>query len=94
MAKFLNPTTINYAGLEQIRRFLVANHKRGEELYSEDVPMVTDMLRAWAADAEFQLSEGNPARIELKARDSIHGYTQEFEVSEAGIDGEWVEIEE
>lgn len=94
MAKHLIPTTINAAGLEEIRAFLVANHKRGEELYAEDLPMVTDMLRAWAKDAEFQLAEGNPATIELKSFDSVHGYTQEFTVSAAGIDSEEFDDEE
>lgn len=94
MAKHLIPTTINAAGLEEIRAFLVANHKRGEELFSDDLPMVTDMLRAWAKGAEFQLAEGNSATIELKSYESLRGCTQEFTVSAAGIDSEWFDDEE
>ena len=52
------------------------------------------MLRAWAADAEFSLAEGNGAAIELAARDSVHGRTQTFEISAAGLDSQNVEIDE
>jgi len=50
------------------------------------------MLLAWAADAEFQLSDGNPATIEIKSSDSIHGHTQEFNISDCGFDAETVNI--
>ena len=52
------------------------------------------MLRAWAADAEFSLGEGNGAVIELAARDSLRGVTQTFEISDSGLDSQAVEIEE
>lgn len=44
------------------------------------------MLQAWAQEAEFQLGEGNPATIEIKSWNSIHGYTQEYRISDAGLD--------
>jgi hypothetical protein len=47
-----------------------------------------------AADAEFSLSEGNGAVIELAARDSLRGVTQTFEISDAGLDSKNVEIDE
>jgi hypothetical protein len=71
--------TINETGLVEILDYLAANHKKGRAHFTPD------MLRAWAAEAEFQLAEGNPASIELKSWDSVHGYTQEFTVSDAGI---------
>lgn len=80
--------TVNTAGLAQIAAFLADNHRLGGEHFS------ADMLRAWAADAEFSLAEGNGAVIELAARDSVRGVTQTFEVSSAGLDTEYVEIDE
>ena len=80
--------TVNEQGLNEIKEFLAANHKKGGDHFTRD------MLNAWAADAEFQMSEGNSPSIELKASDSIHGYTQEYTVSDAGIDTEYVEIDE
>lgn len=84
--------TINAAGIEEIRAFLLANHTT-PDLYEGTTKFTMDMLRAWAADAEFSLSEGNDAGVELKARDSIHGRTQTFTVSDAGVDTEFVEID-
>lgn len=83
---------INAAGIEEIRAFLVTNHKQ-PDLYAGSTKTTRDMLRAWAQEAEFSLSEGNDAGIELKARDSIHGHTQTFCVSDAGVDTDFVEIE-
>lgn len=80
--------TINAAGLKEIHAFLAENHKLGGDHFD------ASMLRAWAEDAEFSLAEGNDAGIEIKALDSIHGRTQTFTVSDAGIDTEFVEIEE
>jgi len=85
--------TINAAGLEEIRAFLRANHKT-PELYEGTSKSTMDMLRAWAQHADFSLSEGNDAGIELKSWDSIYGRTQTFTVSAAGIDTEYVEIDE
>lgn len=70
--------TVNAAGIEEIRQFLEENHRQKE--------FTEEMLHAWAQEAEFQLGEGNAAAIELKARDSIHGTTQEYYISEAGLD--------
>lgn len=80
--------TVNERGLEEIKEFLTANHKKGGDHFAHD------MLRAWAADAEFQLAEGNPATIEIGAKDCIHGYSMEYCISDAGLDAETIEIEE
>ncbi len=80
--------TVNSSGIAQIAEFLAKNHKLGGEHFT------SSMLRAWAEEAEFQLSEGNPPSIELKARDSLSGATQEFTISEKGIDSHSVEIDE
>ena len=43
--------TVNDTGLAEIQEFLADNHKLGGDHFT------ADMLRAWAADAEFQLAE-------------------------------------
>jgi hypothetical protein len=48
------------------------------------------MLRAWAADAEFQLAEGNDSFIEIWSFDTISGHTETFSISDAGIDADEV----
>jgi len=80
--------TVNENGIEQIRYFLAENHKLGGEHFTPD------MLLAWAKDAEFSLSEGNPAIIEIASWDSIHGRTQTFTISDAGLDCEELEMED
>ena len=80
--------TINEVGIKEIHAFLADNHKLGGSHFD------AAMFRAWANDAEFSLAEGNDASIEIKATDSIHGRTQTFTVSDAGIDAKMVEIDE
>ena len=79
---------INENGLQQIAAALGEYHKLGRDHFTPE------MLRAWAADAEFSLAEGNGAVIELAARDSVRGVTQTFEISAAGLNTEHVEIDE
>lgn len=74
--------TVNDHGKDEIKNFLAENHKKGGGHFT------SDMLNAWAADAEFQLTEGNPATIEIRSADSVHGRTQEFTISDAGLDVE------
>lgn len=80
--------TINASGLREIAGFLAANHRLGGE------HLTGDMLNGWAAEAEFQMAEGNTPSIEIKSYDSVHGRTQEYTISPAGIDTEYVEIDE
>lgn len=75
--------TINQTGIREIYEFLTDNHKQEE--------FTESMLNAWAADAEFQMDEGNPPTIEIKAWDSVSGHTVEFTVSDAGVDVEVIE---
>lgn len=72
--------TVNETGLAEIKEFLSQNHKKGGDHFTRE------MLSAWASEAEFQVGEGNPPTIELHARDSVHGRTQEYTISPAGID--------
>jgi len=81
--------TVNANGLAQIAKFLRNNHKKGEMIADN-----ADMLRAWAQDAEFQLGAGNPASIEIRSYDSVHGYAQTFDISDEGLDAEEIEIDE
>lgn len=78
--------TINRVGTAEIHAFLAANHKYGGDHFT------ADMLRAWAEDAEFQMSEGNSPTIEIKSWDAVSGRTEIFTVSEAGIDA--VEVDD
>ena len=80
--------TVNEQGLAEIKEFLANNHTKGGDHFDRS------MLLAWAADAEFQLSEGNSATIEIKSWDSIRGYAQEFTISPAGLDAKTVEIDD
>lgn len=78
---------VNQQGLVEIREFLAANHKKGDNF-------TPGMIQAWARDADFQLAEGNPASIEIRACDSIHGRTQELRISDEGLDSVGVDIDE
>lgn len=79
---------VNATGLREIHAFLASHHRLGGAHFSPD------MLRAWAADAEFQLGEGNPACIEVPARDSVSGATVEYRISPEGLDTETLEIDD
>ena len=79
--------TVNATGLREIHAFLADNDRKGGEHFN------ADMLRAWAAEAEFSLMNGNDASIELRAWDSVYGRTQTFTISDAGLDSEHVEID-
>ena len=80
--------TVNATGLKEIAEFLADKHKLGGEHFTDD------MLRAWAQDAEFQLGEGNPASIEIRSFDSISGHTENYTITDAGLDSKVVEIDE
>lgn len=80
--------TINDMGLAEIRAILAKNHKLGGEHFTHS------MILAWAADAQLQLDDGNHACIEIKARDHVDGFTQEFRLSTKAFDNEVVEIDE
>jgi hypothetical protein len=80
--------SVNANGLKQIHQFLADHHKKGGDHFNDE------MLRAWAADAEFQLGEGNQASIEIRAFDSVSGHTEEFTINDDGLDCEEIEIEE
>jgi hypothetical protein len=80
--------TINAAGRAEIAAFLAENHKKGGTHFTDS------MLHAWAADAEFQMSEGNTPTIEIRSFDSVSGHTETFTVSDAGIDSELIEDED
>lgn len=79
---------VNEKGLAEIAAFLAANHKLGGDHFTRD------MLRAWAADAEFQLAEGNSATIEIKSWDALSCHTETFTVSDAGLDLETTEVDD
>lgn len=78
--------TINAVGLAEIHAFLAARHKLGGDHFTPA------MLRALADEAEFQLSDGNPASIEIRSCDAASGHNEEFTVSDAGIDAAMIEV--
>lgn len=79
---------VNENGLRQIHQFLDGHHKKGGDHFDRS------MLLAWAADAEFQLAEGNPACIELRSWDTVSGHTETFTITEDGLDSEEIEVDE
>jgi hypothetical protein len=81
------PSIINATGKQEILEFLVQNHKLANKLNDENI-------NAWARDAENQLSMGNPPSIEIRSWESVHGYTQEYTVSEGGVDFQEFDIED
>jgi hypothetical protein len=78
---------VNATGLEEIKKFLSDNNKLGGEHFDDS------MLRAWARDAEFQLGEGNPAGIEIRSRDTVSGHTENYTISDAGLDCIEIEVD-
>ena len=80
--------TVNATGLAEIQEFLADKYKLGGDHFTGD------MLRAWAADAEFQLSEGNSPTIEINSWDALSGHTETCTISDAGLDAEIVTDEE
>jgi len=79
--------SVNDKGIKEIKQFLSNNHKLGGAHFTQE------MLYAWAANAEFQLEQGNTPTIELNAWESIYNRAQEFEISDLGIDKEIVEVD-
>lgn len=75
--------TVNENGLAQIAKFLSENTSKKFTLEDDRAA-----IHAWAADAEFQMGEGNPPCIEISSVASVHGRTQVFEISAEGIDTE------
>jgi len=69
---------VNEYGVQQIRQFLVDNHKRGDAL-------TDDQVKAWVEGAEFQLAEGNAPTVEIAAAHSVNGYAVTYTVSDAGV---------
>ena len=80
MAKHIVPTSVNASGLEEISAFLAERHVKGADHFT------SAMLRAWAADVEFQLAEGNGPTIEIKSWDAVSGRTETYTISPDGID--------
>lgn len=70
---------VNEQGLREIENFLKENHKLGNQMDRSN-------LIAWAMEAEWQADQGNPPCIEIKSWDSLTGRTQEFQISDKGID--------
>lgn len=86
--------SVNATGLREIAEFLGENFKKAVQS-GEGASYFTDpMLLAWAADAEFQIEQGNPAMIEIRGFDSVNGNPITYTISDAGLDAQTVEIEE
>ena len=80
--------TINSVGIAEIQAFLAERHKLGGDHFTPE------MLRAWADDAEFQLSEGNTPTIEINSWDAVSGHTEVYTVSNYGLDSTSVEVDD
>lgn len=79
--------TVNETGLAEIHKFLANHDKLGGDHFDDS------MLRAWARNAEFQLGEGNSASIEIRSSNSVSGHTENYTISDAGLDCEEIEID-
>lgn len=80
--------SVNDKGLAEIKAFLAEKHKLGGDHFTPA------MLRAWAEEAEIQLDQGNPASIEIRFFDSVSGHTEDYTISEAGLNCEIVEADD
>ena len=69
---------INPKGIVEIEKFLKRRHRKQSFTASQ--------LRAWAADAEFELEKGNSALIEVPALHSLTRRTRRFIVPPEGVD--------
>lgn len=78
---------VNDKGLAEIKAFLSEKHKLGGDHFTPA------MLHAWAQEAEFQLDEGNPASIEIRSFDSVSGHTEDYTISNEGLNCEIVETD-
>jgi len=74
--------TVNETGRHEIKEFLQANHKY---FINREISHNDSMIHAWASDAEFQMSEGNPPCIEIPAYQAVNGQCTEFTISEKGV---------
>jgi hypothetical protein len=76
---------VNDAGIEQIRQFLLNNHKHPERF--EVGALDSDkFLRAWAVDAEDNAENQGEAYVELRSFDSASGCIHTFTVKADGLD--------
>lgn len=72
---------VSKEGLREIESFLAEHHKLGADY------IAPDMVRSFAADAEFQLAEGNDAAIEIASMHSVSRRTETYTLSASGV--EW-----
>lgn len=75
---------INNQGIAEIQEFLIRHHRLADR-FRADCPMSKDMLLAWAMDAEFHMSQGNPPSIEIRSFDTLDGMTRTYTISQDGI---------
>jgi len=77
---------VNAAGIENIRQFMTANHRRPEEATTDKA------LARWAMDAEVSadVNEGD-AYVEIPAEDCVHGQAMGFSLDESGMDIETIQ---
>lgn len=80
--------TVNDKGIDEIAGILAARHLLGGDHFT------ITMLRAWAAEAEYNYINNGYAFIEITSKDTVSGHTELYEVSDAGLDLEtkWVEV--
>ncbi len=83
--------TVNTVGIREIGEFLGVRFKKAVNSGTGADYFDSSMLAAWAADAEFQLGEGNPPLIEIKGVDSVSGTPETFEVSPEGVDTRYLD---
>lgn len=73
---------VNANGIEQIAKALGKFHKLGKDHFTDE------MIRAWAADVENSLDNGNDASFEIKSWDSSTGRVELVSITDDGYDFE------
>jgi len=79
---------VNAIGLAEIKQHLADKHKLGGDHFTDS------MIRAWAAEVEKSIDEGNSACFEISCHYSISGHTELCRISDDGISFDVVEIED
>lgn len=76
---------VNEQGIEAIREFMLANHKRPQEATTESA------LASWAAEAEVYADINDMALVILTEEDSVSGEAVGLHLEEPYIDTETFE---
>jgi hypothetical protein len=69
------PVTVTSEGMQEIREILTARHKQGAEIVES-----SDMMAAWASEAESHHDETGEAYIEIGRFEAVSGHTETYTI--------------